>query len=70
MDLLKEIPFNDHKTPAGTNYRLIGIFAKNRMEWVIAEQGIFSVNSTIIPLYDTFSPDAIKYSYKIKVDLF
>lgn len=59
-ELIKEIPFDDHKTQSGSNYKLIGIFSKNRMEWVISEEAIFSVNATIIPLYDSFTPDAIK----------
>lgn len=60
MDLIKEIPYGEHKTTNGTNYKLVAIFSKNRKEWVISEQGIFSVNATIIPIYDTFSVESIR----------
>ncbi|KAF4742969.1 hypothetical protein FOZ62_030239 [Perkinsus olseni] len=41
--------------------RLIGIYMKNRSEWVIAEQGAFTRRATTVPLYDTLGEDAVSY---------
>ncbi|KAM6221243.1 long-chain-fatty-acid--CoA ligase 1 isoform 2-T2 [Rhynchocyon petersi] len=39
----------------------IGIFAQNRPEWVIIEQGCFAYSMVIVPLYDTLGTEAITY---------
>ncbi|XP_036156684.1 long-chain-fatty-acid--CoA ligase 1 isoform X4 [Myotis myotis] len=39
----------------------IGIFAQNRPEWVIIEQGCFAFSMVVVPLYDTLGTEAITY---------
>ncbi|XP_074252804.1 long-chain-fatty-acid--CoA ligase 1 isoform X3 [Saimiri boliviensis] len=39
----------------------VGIFAQNRPEWVIIEQGCFAYSMVIVPLYDTLGSEAITY---------
>ncbi|XP_054576115.1 long-chain-fatty-acid--CoA ligase 1 isoform X4 [Eptesicus fuscus] len=39
----------------------IGIFAQNRPEWVIIEQGCFAYSMVVVPLYDTLGTEAITY---------
>ncbi|KAF4654170.1 hypothetical protein FOL47_010108 [Perkinsus chesapeaki] len=41
--------------------RLIGLYMKNRSEWVIAEQGAFTRRATTVPLYDTLGEDVVDY---------
>ncbi|KAF4663713.1 hypothetical protein FOL47_005582, partial [Perkinsus chesapeaki] len=41
--------------------RLIGLYMKNRSEWVIAEQGAFTRRATTVPLYDTLGEDVVHY---------
>uniref|UniRef100_A0A452UBZ2 Arachidonate--CoA ligase n=1 Tax=Ursus maritimus TaxID=29073 RepID=A0A452UBZ2_URSMA len=41
--------------------QFIGIFAQNRPEWVIIEQGCFAYSMVVIPLYDTLGTEAITY---------
>ncbi|XP_030672242.1 long-chain-fatty-acid--CoA ligase 1 isoform X1 [Nomascus leucogenys] len=41
--------------------QFIGIFAQNRPEWVIIEQGCFAYSMVIVPLYDTLGNEAITY---------
>uniref|UniRef100_A0A8C8SH12 Long-chain-fatty-acid--CoA ligase n=1 Tax=Pelusios castaneus TaxID=367368 RepID=A0A8C8SH12_9SAUR len=45
--------------PASQQY--IGIFAQNRPEWVIVEQGCYAYSLVVVPLYDTLGVDAITY---------
>lgn len=42
----------------------VGIYAKNRAEWVIAEQACFGRNWVVVPLYDTLGRDSIEYICK------
>uniref|UniRef100_A0A8D0Z3P4 Long-chain-fatty-acid--CoA ligase n=1 Tax=Sus scrofa TaxID=9823 RepID=A0A8D0Z3P4_PIG len=39
----------------------VGIFAQNRPEWVIIEQGCFAYSMVVVPLYDTLGTEAITY---------
>lgn len=39
----------------------VGIFSKNREEWLITEYGNFLYNFTLCPIYDTLGPEAISY---------
>ncbi len=39
----------------------IGIFSKNRPEWVITEQACYAQNMVVVSLYDTLGPDAVAY---------
>uniref|UniRef100_A0A2K6A2G0 Long-chain-fatty-acid--CoA ligase n=1 Tax=Mandrillus leucophaeus TaxID=9568 RepID=A0A2K6A2G0_MANLE len=41
--------------------QFIGIFAQNRPEWVIIEQGCFAYSMVIVPLYDTLGNEAVTY---------
>jgi len=41
--------------------KLIGIFAKNREEWVVLDFANVMFNFTIIPFYDTLGPASISY---------
>lgn len=43
---------------------LIGIFAKNRLEWLLTEYGNFLYNYTMVPLYDTLGPESIDFVLK------
>ncbi|NXD06822.1 ACSL1 ligase, partial [Nothocercus nigrocapillus] len=39
----------------------VGIFAQNRPEWVIIEQGCYTYSLVVVPLYDTLGTEAITY---------
>jgi long-chain acyl-CoA synthetase len=39
----------------------IGIFSRNRPEWVIAEQASYAHNMVVVALYDTLGPDSVSY---------
>ncbi|CAD5227713.1 unnamed protein product [Bursaphelenchus xylophilus] len=39
----------------------IGIYSKNRPEWVIVEQAAYNFNNVLVPLYDTLGPDACSF---------
>ncbi|ELK08833.1 Long-chain-fatty-acid--CoA ligase 1 [Pteropus alecto] len=41
--------------------QFVGIFAQNRPEWVIIEQGCFAFSMAVVPIYDTFGTEAITY---------
>ncbi|XP_069349119.1 long-chain-fatty-acid--CoA ligase 1 isoform X3 [Eulemur rufifrons] len=41
--------------------QFVGIFAQNRPEWVIIEQGCFAYSMVIVPVYDTLGAEAITY---------
>uniref|UniRef100_A0A2K5ETD7 Arachidonate--CoA ligase n=1 Tax=Aotus nancymaae TaxID=37293 RepID=A0A2K5ETD7_AOTNA len=41
--------------------QFVGIFAQNRPEWVIIEQGCFAYSMVIVLLYDTLGSEAITY---------
>ncbi|XP_036105428.1 long-chain-fatty-acid--CoA ligase 1 isoform X1 [Molossus molossus] len=41
--------------------QFVGIFAQNRPEWVIIEQGCFAYSMVVVPLYDTLGAEAITY---------
>ncbi|XP_054422150.1 long-chain-fatty-acid--CoA ligase 1 isoform X3 [Pteronotus mesoamericanus] len=41
--------------------QFVGIFAQNRPEWVIIEQGCYAYSMVIVPLYDTLGTEAITY---------
>jgi long-chain acyl-CoA synthetase len=43
------------------NLRLVGIFAKNREEWVVQDVVNFLYGFSMVPLYDTLGPENISY---------
>ncbi|XP_020744653.1 long-chain-fatty-acid--CoA ligase 1 isoform X1 [Odocoileus virginianus] len=50
-----------HKGFKAAPDQFIGVFAQNRPEWVIIEQGCFAYSMVIVPLYDTLGTEAITY---------
>ncbi|XP_072904234.1 long-chain-fatty-acid--CoA ligase 1-like isoform X6 [Hemitrygon akajei] len=45
----------------GGNSEYIGVFAQNRPEWVIVEQGCYAYSMVVVPLYDTLGDEAVSY---------
>jgi long-chain acyl-CoA synthetase len=41
--------------------KLIGIFAKNRYEWIVSDMACILYNLTIVPLYETLGIDNLTY---------
>jgi long-chain acyl-CoA synthetase len=39
----------------------IGVYASNKIEWILIEQACSMYSMVIIPLYDTLGPDACVY---------
>jgi len=39
----------------------LGIFSKNREEWIIVEQACYANSFVIVSFYDTLGPDAVKF---------
>ncbi|KAL3100107.1 hypothetical protein niasHS_000718 [Heterodera schachtii] len=37
----------------------VGIFAKNRPEWVLVEQAVYAFNNVLVPLYETWFCDTV-----------
>lgn len=50
--------------PEIRNRGMLGIYAKNRPEWVIAEQGCFTQSIVTVPMYDTLGADSVAYVVK------
>ncbi|KAM7542655.1 hypothetical protein Aperf_G00000004895 [Anoplocephala perfoliata] len=45
-------------------FKRVGIYGKNRPEWLIAEYACFSFRFTIVPLFDTLGEEALLYICK------
>jgi len=41
--------------------KLVGIFSKNRYEWIVADMACMLYGMTIVPLYDTLGIDNLTY---------
>lgn len=41
--------------------KLIGIFSKNRYEWMVSDMACMLYGLTIVPLYDTLGIDNLTY---------
>ncbi|GMR46363.1 hypothetical protein PMAYCL1PPCAC_16558 [Pristionchus mayeri] len=54
------VAFRELGLPTGEE-TLIGIYSKNRVEWVITEYATYSYSNVIVPLYDTLGPDACTF---------
>ena len=39
----------------------IGIYGKNELNWVVAQHGVYHQNLTLVPIYDTFGEEAVRY---------
>ncbi|NXK27902.1 ACSL1 ligase, partial [Arenaria interpres] len=50
-----------HRGFKPSQIQYIGIFAQNRPEWVIIEQGCYAFSMVVVPLYDTLGTEAITY---------
>ncbi|KAL8446643.1 hypothetical protein Emag_004703 [Eimeria magna] len=51
----------DSGTGKSLTLRCIGIFAKNREEWVITEHACNAYGFTVVPLYDTLGPHSTRF---------
>eukprot|EP01138_Halocafeteria_seosinensis_P000248 gb/GECG01000254.1/.p1 GENE.gb/GECG01000254.1/~~gb/GECG01000254.1/.p1 ORF type:complete len:708 (+),score=97.62 gb/GECG01000254.1/:1-2124(+) len=47
--------------PNDDGYQLVGIYSKNRYEWVVTEQACNAYKLILVPLYDTLGPEAISF---------
>lgn len=56
LKLLKEV--HNYKN---YNLKLVGMYAKNRPEWTIADIGNALYGYTMVPLYDSLGPESISY---------
>ena len=45
------------------NFRFIGIYSKNNLEYFINDIGCCLYNITIIPIYDTLGEEATQFSF-------
>jgi len=47
--------------PAGQE-TFIGIYAKNRLEWIVVEHATYNLSSILVPLYETLGAEACTFS--------
>ena len=47
--------------PTEDGYEMMGIFSRNRYEWVLTEQACNAYKLVSVPLYDTLGPEAISF---------
>lgn len=40
---------------------LVGVFAKNREEWLMLDYANFLYNNTMVPFYDTLGQESISF---------
>ena len=45
----------------GQDFKFMGIYAKNREEWVIADIGNMKNSVTTVAFYDTLGPAAVEF---------
>lgn len=48
-------------SPNSDNMKLLGIYSKNCVSWVVAEQACYSYGAVPVPLYDTLGADSVEY---------
>ena len=48
----------------GKNWKFLGIYSKNREEWIISELAGISQGVTTVPLYDTLGPESVEFVIK------
>ncbi|CAM9796625.1 unnamed protein product, partial [Phaeothamnion confervicola] len=41
--------------------KLLGLYSRNRPEWIIAEQAAFCHGAVTVPMYDTLGPETVEY---------
>jgi long-chain acyl-CoA synthetase len=47
--------------PNDDQMKVIGLYAKNCMEWVITEHAAYSIGGVTAPFYDTLGPDTVQF---------
>ena len=45
--------------------QLLGLFAKNRPEWMVSEQGCYAFGIVPVPLYDTLGAEAVAHAIRL-----
>ncbi len=50
--------------PGEDGMRTLGFYAKNRLEWVVGEQGCYGQNIVPVPMYDTLGAESVAYVVK------
>jgi long-chain acyl-CoA synthetase len=45
-------------------WKFLGIYSKNREEWIISELAGISQGVTTVPLYDTLGPESVEFVVK------
>ena len=60
-NLCPETPGCELHVSDGKEARLVGLYAKTRYEWVVAEYACYRCNATVVTLYDSLGRDATKY---------
>lgn len=48
-------------SPNEDNLKVLGLYSRNCMEWVLAEHACFAVHGVTAPLYDTLGPDTVQF---------
>lgn len=44
-----------------TQYRIIGVYGKNSVDWVLTEQSCNAYGMTLCPIYDTLGADSVEF---------
>lgn len=61
LQLLAPNGDNDDNNDNGTKMKVIGLYSKNCMEWVITEHAAYAVGGVTAPFYDTLGPDTVQF---------
>eukprot|EP01017_Pseudomicrothorax_dubius_P029894 TRINITY_DN3671_c0_g3_i1.p1 TRINITY_DN3671_c0_g3~~TRINITY_DN3671_c0_g3_i1.p1 ORF type:complete len:675 (-),score=177.18 TRINITY_DN3671_c0_g3_i1:69-2093(-) len=44
--------------------QFVGIYSKNRREWILIDQASVLFGVTVVPIYDTLGPEAVRFVYQ------
>jgi long-chain acyl-CoA synthetase len=47
--------------PNADSMKLLGLYSRNRPEWVLAEQAAFCHSAVTVPFYDTLGPETLQF---------
>lgn len=47
--------------PLHDGYRMLGIYMKNSIDWIVMERAGYAYNASIVALYDSLGPDSTEY---------
>ena len=61
VELLKLCPMFHSKISG--DFKFLGIYSKNRVEWIIAYLGSHANNATVVTIYDTLGEKAMEYIF-------